>query len=99
MRLKCKVKSVRNYIMNIGYMKYSELGYSWIGCVTSKDLPEVPEERFSHIIQPTNSNRCQQIKGSSYPRFNRSGNSHYLLPNKSWKFMAQDQRNICMGLY
>ena len=52
-------KLVRNDRTNLGYIEVPECGYSWTDCVTREDFPEVPDDKFSNIVQVNMEKRVQ----------------------------------------
>ena len=55
-------KLFRNDRTNIGYIEGPEPGYSWTDYVTREYLPEVPDDKFSNIVQVNMDKRFQGSK-------------------------------------
>ena len=56
-------KLVRNDRTHLGYIEGPGLGYSWTDYDTREDIPEVPDEKFSNIVQVNMDKRVQGGRG------------------------------------
>ena len=60
---KCKFQKVDNSKRTIEYIGNNEPGHFWYSYVIVKNIPEVPEDNFTQIIQNIVANRYQRGGG------------------------------------